>query len=156
MLAWAAIERLPTFDRLRSSVFEEINGDEVNGKSTRVADVTKLGALERHAFTEKMIKHIEHDNLQLLRKIRKRIDKVGLKLPTVEVRYNNFTLEAECELVQGKPLPTLWNSFKSMIENLARLPGLQSGLAKIKIINDVSGVIKPGRYVYGADTDQFK
>lgn len=32
-------------------------------------------------------------------------------------------------------------------QNLARLPGLQSELAKIKILNDVSGVIKPGRYV---------
>lgn len=74
MLAWAAIERLPTFDRLRSSVFE-INGSDANVKRKRVTDVTKLGALERHVFIEKMIKHIEHDNLQLLHKIRKRIDK---------------------------------------------------------------------------------
>ncbi|MCD7449972.1 drug-responsive transcription factor pdr3 [Datura stramonium] len=145
MLAWAAIERLPTFDRLRSSVFEEINGHETNVKKKRVTDVTKLGAVERHVFIEKMIKHIEHDNLQLLHKIRKRIDKVGVELPTVEVRYKNLTIEAECELVHGKPLPTLWNSLKSIMMNLARLPGLQSEVAKIKIINDVSGVIKPGR-----------
>ncbi|XP_060167398.1 LOW QUALITY PROTEIN: pleiotropic drug resistance protein 3-like [Lycium barbarum] len=153
MLAWAAIERLPTFDRLRSSVFEEINGNEANVKTKRVTDVTKLGAVERHVFIEKMIKHIEHDNLQMLHKIRKRIDKVGVELPTVEVRFENLTIEAECELVQGKPLPTLWNSLKSIMmemiqfaqQNLARLPGLQSEVAKIKIINDVSGVIKPGR-----------
>ncbi|XP_010313833.1 pleiotropic drug resistance protein 3 isoform X3 [Solanum lycopersicum] len=145
MLAWAAIERLPTYDRLRSSVFEEVNGNEANVKTKRVTDVTKLGAVERHVFIEKMIKHIEHDNLQLLHKIRKRIDKVGVKLPTVEVRYKNLTIEAECELVHGKPLPTLWNSLKSTIMNLARLPGLQSEMAKINIINDVSGVIKPGR-----------
>lgn len=75
MLAWGAIERLPTYDRLRSSVFEEINGNEVSFKTKRVTDVTKLGAVERHVFIEKMIKHIEHDNLQLLHKIRKRIDK---------------------------------------------------------------------------------
>lgn len=75
MLAWAAIERLPTFDRLRSSIFEEINGNDANVKTKRVTDVTKLGAVERHVFIEKMIKHIEHDNLQLLHKIRKRIDK---------------------------------------------------------------------------------
>ncbi|KAK4339776.1 hypothetical protein RND71_041238 [Anisodus tanguticus] len=175
MLAWAAIERLPTFDRLRSSVFEEINGDEANITTKRVTDVTKLGAVERHVFIEKMIKHIEHDNLQLLHKIKKRINKVGVELPTVEVRYKNLTIEAECELVHGKPLPTLWNSLKSIMmkvqapalcyfyfatcdfysslnlviqfvqQNLARIPGLQSEVAKIKIINDVSGVIKPGR-----------
>ncbi|PHT62248.1 ABC transporter G family member 37 [Capsicum annuum] len=145
MLAWAAIQRLPTFNRLRSSVFEEINGNEANVKTKRVGDVTKLGAVERRVFIEKMIKHIEHDNLQLLQKIRKRIDKVGVELPTVEVRYKNLTIEAECELVHGKPLPTLWNSLKRIMMNLVRLPGLQSEVAKIKIINDVSGVIKPGR-----------
>ncbi|KAM3377924.1 hypothetical protein P3S68_010337 [Capsicum galapagoense] len=145
MLAWAAIERLSTFDRLRSSVFEEINDNETNVKKKRVTNVTKLGAVERRVFIEKMIKHIEHDNFQLLHKIRKRIDKVGVEFPTVEVRYENLTIEAECELVHGKPLPTLWNSLKSMMMDLARLPGLQSKVAKIKIINDVSGVIKPGR-----------
>lgn len=34
-----------------------------------------------------------------------------MKLPNVEVRYKNLCVEAECEIVQGKPLPTLWNSF---------------------------------------------
>ncbi|CAN4108971.1 unnamed protein product [Withania somnifera] len=144
MFAWAAIERLPTFDRLRSSVFEEINGED-NVKKKRVTDVTKLGAVERHVFIEKMIQHIEHDNLQLLHKIRKRIQKVGVELPTVEVRYKNLIVVAECELVHGKPLPTLWNSLKSSVMNLARIPGLQSEMAKIKIIDDVSGLIKPGR-----------
>lgn len=40
--------------------------------------------------------------------------------------------------------------FQFVQQNLARLPGLQSEMAKIKIINDVSGVIKPGRYVIKA------
>ncbi|KAK3229047.1 hypothetical protein Dsin_000928 [Dipteronia sinensis] len=54
-----------------------------------------------------------HDNLQLLQKIRKRIDKVGVKLPTVEV--------------------------------FRKLSSSKSHEAKINIINDVSGIIKPGR-----------
>ena len=74
-LQWAAIERLPTFERLRSSLFDKDNdGGMVNDKGKRVIDVTKLGALERHIFMEKLIRHIENDNLQLLRKIRTRID----------------------------------------------------------------------------------
>ncbi|KAK1570799.1 hypothetical protein Q3G72_007162 [Acer saccharum] len=94
---------------------------------------------------EKLIKHIEHDNLQLLWKIRKRIDKVGVKLPTVEVRYKNLCVEAECEVVHGKPLPTLWNSLKHMLSVFTKLSGSKSHEAKINIINDVSGIIKPGR-----------
>ena len=76
-LQWAAIERLPTFERLRSSLFDE-DGDAVGANDTkekRVIDVTKLGAQERHVFIEKLIEQIEHDNLRLLRKIRHRIDK---------------------------------------------------------------------------------
>ena len=72
LLEWAAIDRLPTFERLRSSLFDEENGD-VKGK--KVVDVTKLLAPERHMFIEKLIKHIENDNLQLLQKLRKRTDK---------------------------------------------------------------------------------
>ncbi|KAM0004933.1 hypothetical protein Hdeb2414_s0225g00839531 [Helianthus debilis subsp. tardiflorus] len=40
---------------------------------------------------------------------------VGVQLPSVEVRYKNLHVEAECEVVHGKPLPTLWNSFQSLL-----------------------------------------
>jgi len=41
--------------------------------------------------------------------------RVGVQLPTVEVRYKNLCVESECEIVQGKPLPTLWNTAKSIL-----------------------------------------
>lgn len=72
-LKWAEIEKLPVFEQLRLSVFDE--KDEANSKGKRVVDVTKLGPLERQMFIQKIIKHVEHDNLRLLHKIRKRIDK---------------------------------------------------------------------------------
>lgn len=49
------------------------SGKESEGKN--VTDVTKLGAVEKHLFIEKLIKHIEHDNLRLLQKLRDRIDR---------------------------------------------------------------------------------
>ncbi|KAF9613044.1 hypothetical protein IFM89_005478 [Coptis chinensis] len=39
--------------------------------------------------------------------------RAGVKLPTVEVRYENICVDAKCKVVHGKPLPTLWNSLKS-------------------------------------------
>ncbi|KAH9733937.1 ABC transporter G family member 37 [Citrus sinensis] len=145
-LQWAEIERLPTYDRLKTSLFDvNSNKDLVDNQGKQAINVTKLGALERHVFIEKLIKHIEHDNLQLLRKIRKRMDKVGVKLPTIEVRYKNLWVEAKCEVVHGKPLPTLWNSFKGMISVLPKLSGYKSLEAKINILNRVSGILKPGR-----------
>ncbi|CAI9101371.1 OLC1v1038677C1 [Oldenlandia corymbosa var. corymbosa] len=141
VLQWSTLERLPTVQRIRSSLFDE-NAD---GKKKRMVDVTMLGATERHLFIEKMIRHIEHDNLKLLWKIRQRIDNTGIELPTVEVRYSNVSVEAECEVVNGKPLPTLWNTVKSIILDIARVSGFKGNKTKIRIINDVSGVIKPGR-----------
>lgn len=81
-LQWAEIERLPTFERLRSSLFDKDadaddhdGGGTVEKKGKQVVDVTKLGAIERHVFVEKLIKQIENDNHRLLQKIRNRIDK---------------------------------------------------------------------------------
>ncbi|XP_061995123.1 pleiotropic drug resistance protein 3-like [Rosa rugosa] len=149
-LQWAAIERLPTFRRLRTSLFDL--GDSENGKTSgeecagkKVVDVTKLGADERHLFIEKIIKHIEHDNLRLLQKMRERIDRVNVKLPTVEVRYKSLCVEAECEVVQGKPLPTLWNSLLSLLSVFRKVMWCKSQDAKISVLTDVSGVIKPSR-----------
>lgn len=74
---WEEIDRLPTFERLRSSLFDEIGGGGDGDGGRKVVDVRKLGAAERHMFIEKLIQHIEHDNLRLLHKIRKRMDRWG-------------------------------------------------------------------------------
>jgi hypothetical protein len=61
---------------IRSSLFDtDDDAGDINNKGKMVIDVTKLETLERHMFIEKLIKHIEHDNLRLLQKIRNRIDK---------------------------------------------------------------------------------
>ena len=41
--------------------------------------------------------------------------RVGLELPSVEVRYQNLFIEAECKVVHGKPIPTLWSTIKDII-----------------------------------------
>ncbi|KAK2646907.1 hypothetical protein Ddye_022102 [Dipteronia dyeriana] len=145
-LQYAAVQRLSTSRRITTALSDEkdeaTGSGDVTGK--RVINVAKLGAEERHLFIEKLIKHIENDNLQLLQKIRKRINKVGIQLPTVEVRYKNLSVEAECEVVHGKPLPTLWNATKSTFSGFTSLLGSKQE-AKLRIIKDVSGIIKPGR-----------
>ncbi|KAH9780007.1 ABC transporter G family member 37 [Citrus sinensis] len=134
---WAAVDRLPSFERVTTALFDDKDGK-------RLVDITKLGAEERHMFIEKLIRHIENDNLRLLHQIKRRVDRVGVQLPTVEVRFKNLGVEAECEVVSGKPLPTLWNATKSMLTGFTNLFGLKQE-AKMKILKDVNGIIKPGR-----------
>ncbi|XVF66042.1 hypothetical protein PTKIN_Ptkin10aG0002300 [Pterospermum kingtungense] len=90
-LQWAAVQRLPTFERISTALFDDnredaAKADTCYARRKQVINVTKLGAEERHMFIEKLIKHIENDNLRLLQKLRRRIDRVGVELPTVEVR----------------------------------------------------------------------
>ncbi|GMN51418.1 hypothetical protein TIFTF001_020570 [Ficus carica] len=148
-LQWAAIEKLPTFKRLRTSLLDlDHDGDDEGSggrEKKKMVDVTKLEAVERHLFIEKLIKHIGHDNLRLLQKLRERIDRVNVKLPTVEVRYKNLSVEAECEVVSGKPLPTLWNSFVGILSVFTKALLCNSQEAQICILKDVSGIIKPSR-----------
>ncbi|EEF43177.1 ATP-binding cassette transporter, putative [Ricinus communis] len=141
-LQWAAVERLPTLRRITTALFEETDGSDSKGK--RIVDVAKLGAQERQMFIEKLIKHVDHDNLRLLKKLRKRIDRVGVQLPTVEVRYRNLCVEAECKVVHGRPLPTLWNTARSVLSEFITLPWSRQE-AKISILKDVNGIIKPRR-----------
>ncbi|MBA0741426.1 hypothetical protein Gogos_014580 [Gossypium gossypioides] len=182
-LQWAAIQRLPSFKRLRTSLFdhkllndttkeeEEIKVD----RKRKVIDVTELGALERRVFIEKLITKIEDDNLRLLKKLKERIDRqesiclsfcfeavvtihihdlqlkgtfvlrVGLEFPTIEVRFQNLSVEADCEVVQGKPIPTLWNTITSVFSALTTVRRCKSQSYKIKVLKDISGIIKPSR-----------
>ncbi|KAL0890313.1 hypothetical protein Bca101_014296 [Brassica carinata] len=99
---WAAIERLPTFERITTALFW--NRDEQGKRNERrVMDVSKLEDLDRHLFIDDLIRHVEDDNLRLLQKIKNRIDEVGLELPTIEVRFSDLFVEAEMTLLLGPP-----------------------------------------------------
>uniref|UniRef100_A0A0D9WFM2 ABC transporter domain-containing protein n=1 Tax=Leersia perrieri TaxID=77586 RepID=A0A0D9WFM2_9ORYZ len=135
-LTWAAIERLPTFDRLRTSVLPS---------SSEAVDVRRLGAAERRVLVERLVADIQRDNLRLLRRQRRRMERVGVRQPTVEVRWRGVGVEADCQVVSGKPLPTLLNTARSAQQVLAAAMGFSRRHARIPILNDVSGVLKPSR-----------
>jgi hypothetical protein len=110
-LKWAAIERLPTLDRLHTSLPLHAKANAGDGAHLlEPVDVRTLGAADRRELVHNLIADIHKDNLRLLRYQRRRMDRVGVRQPTVEVRWRNVRVEAECQVVDGKPLPTLLNS----------------------------------------------
>ncbi|KAH0469807.1 hypothetical protein IEQ34_001365 [Dendrobium chrysotoxum] len=141
-LQWGAIERLPTWRRLRLSLFKLPDGEH---GSMRVVDVTQLEAVERHLFIENLVKNVEKDNQKLLKKFRERIKRVGVKLPTIAIRYKNLSVDARCEVVDGKPLPTLWNSLKGTFKGLTRGCGIKSREVDVSILKDVTVLPKIDR-----------
>ncbi|XP_010545667.1 PREDICTED: ABC transporter G family member 29 [Tarenaya hassleriana] len=147
-LKWAAIERLPTYSRLRTTImqpFMERNSNNLHANHGKVVDVAKLGVDDRQKFIDTIFKVAEEDNEKFLKKFRKRIDQVGIKLPTVEVRYENLTIEANCH-VGRRALPTLPNVALNIAESAIGMFGVNlAKTTKLTILKDVSGIIRPSR-----------
>lgn len=73
-LMWAAIERLPTFDRLRKGMLSQVMS---NGRIVRAeVDVTMLGADDKNKLMNSILKVVEDDNEKFLRRIRDRTDRL--------------------------------------------------------------------------------
>ena len=71
-LRWAAIERLPTFERVRKGVMRHVLED---GKVVASEiDFKHLGRQDRKALVDNMLKVVEKDNEKFLRRLRDRID----------------------------------------------------------------------------------
>lgn len=72
-LRWAAIERLPTYERMRKGIIRHVRE---NGRVVEeVMDVTAMGFMERKELMERMVKVVEEDNEKFLRRMRDRIDR---------------------------------------------------------------------------------
>ncbi|KAH0921557.1 hypothetical protein HID58_021575 [Brassica napus] len=146
-LKWAAIEKLPTYSRLRTSLMPALGEDDIYGNQilNKEVDVTKLDGEERAKFIDMVFKVAEQDNERILTKLRNRIDRVGITLPTVEVRYDHLTVKADC-YTGDRSLPSLTNTVRNMGESLLGLVGIHlAKKAQLTILKDVSGIVKPSR-----------
>ncbi|XP_030957843.1 pleiotropic drug resistance protein 2-like [Quercus lobata] len=142
-LKWAAIERLPTYDRVRTGMLKQVmsNGRVVHGE----VDVTKLGTQDKKLLMESILKVVEEDNEKFLRRLRNRTDRVGIEIPKIEVRIQNMSVEGDA-YVGTRALPTLLNSSMNAIESALGMIGLSPSKKKIvKILQDVSGIVRSSR-----------
>ncbi|OMO66547.1 ABC-2 type transporter [Corchorus olitorius] len=119
-LRWAAIEKLPTYHRLRTSIINSFGETEGHGNHQKIGprevDVRKLDMDDRKNFINALFKVAEEDNDKFLKRFRDRIDKVGIQLPTVEVRFEHLNIEADT-YVGSRALPTLPNVARNIAES---------------------------------------
>ncbi|CAO2208644.1 unnamed protein product [Urochloa humidicola] len=150
-LRWAALEKLPTYDRVRRAIVPLGDGAEAGagagggGKGVVDVDVLSLGPQQRRALLERLVRVADEDNERFLLKLKDRVDRVGIDMPTIEVRFQNLEAEAEVR-VGSSGLPTVLNSIVNTIEEAANaLHLLPSRKRTMPILHDVSGIIKPRR-----------
>ncbi|KAK6945030.1 ABC transporter-like, ATP-binding domain [Dillenia turbinata] len=112
-----------------------------NGGAGGEVDMQKVEYEESKRVLDKLIKHPE-DNESLLLKLKHR---VSIEQPTVEVRFENINVDAEA-YVGRKAIPTIFNScvnaFQDVLHRIRILPNKKE---KISILQNVSGILRPGR-----------
>ncbi|KAJ4794727.1 ABC transporter G family member 39 [Rhynchospora pubera] len=127
-LKWAALEKLPTFARVRKGILKGNEGEPLE------VDVEALGNVERKMLMDQLIRATNDDN-----------ENVGIEMPTIEVRYQDLQIHAEA-YVGGRALPSIANFFLNKLEEfLSCLHIVPSRKRPITILDNVSGIIKPGR-----------
>nr|XP_025884155.1 ABC transporter G family member 34-like [Solanum lycopersicum] len=72
-LKWAAIERLPTYDRLRKGILKQTLDD--GETKYHEVDLVHLGLQDRKQLLEGILKLVEEDNERFLRRYRDRTDR---------------------------------------------------------------------------------
>ncbi|KAL2454822.1 ABC transporter G family member 29 [Abeliophyllum distichum] len=147
-LTWAAIDKLPTYSRMRTSIFQfmvEGENNDTQISHNKLVNVSKLDANTRKEFVARNFQVPEEDNEKFLKKIRDRMDKVAIQPPTVEVRFENLRIEADCH-VGTRALPTLLNTSRDIVESMLGFLGIiLAKKTRHTILRDISGITKPSR-----------
>ncbi|XP_014513559.1 pleiotropic drug resistance protein 2 [Vigna radiata var. radiata] len=143
-LKWAAIERLPTFERVRKSLVKRVL-EETGTFDYEEVDISNLGFQNKKKLLHAILTTVEQDNERFLRRMRERIDRVGIEIPKVEVRFEDLFVEGDA-FNGSRALPTLVNSTMNVMERVLESVNLLPSKKKvIKILQGVSGIVKPAR-----------
>ncbi|XP_077242370.1 pleiotropic drug resistance protein 1-like [Tasmannia lanceolata] len=144
-LKWAALERLPTYDRLTVSLLKLGESKSGHYHLDRI-DIRSISAQARQDLVDRLVNIADQDNEFFVQKLRGRIDRVGITLPEVEIRFEHLSIDADV-YVGGRAMPTLLNSTLNTIESSLSclMPNNNSKKKPLSILKDISGIIKPGR-----------
>ncbi|KAJ6948249.1 ABC transporter G family member 31 [Populus alba x Populus x berolinensis] len=148
-LVWEAISRLPSNKRGNFAVMRKSPSEHDRsggyGEREEMIDVRRLDRHKRELVVKKALATNAQDNYKLLSAIKERLDRVGIEVPKVEVRFENLNISAEVQ-TGSRALPTLINVARDLGEGLLTKLGLfRAKRFPLTILNDISGVVKPGR-----------
>ncbi|KAJ6964438.1 ABC transporter G family member 31 [Populus alba x Populus x berolinensis] len=148
-LVWEAISRLPSNKRGNFAVIRKSPSEHDRsggyGEREEMIDVRRLDRHKRELVVKKALATNAQDNYKLLSAIKERLDRVGIEVPKVEVRFENLNISAKVQ-TGSRALPTLINVARDLGEGLLTKLGLfRAKRFPLTILNDISGVVKPGR-----------
>ncbi|KAK9826217.1 hypothetical protein WJX74_000632 [Apatococcus lobatus] len=129
----------------RVAVLPQDGSEEGKGRIVELGRARNLSKSTRELIVKKALATDEQDAERLLRKIRERQDKVGMQIPSVEVRFENLTIESSV-YIGSRALPSVLNAYRNFFESGLQLVGLlKNQKRRFTMLDDISGVIHPGR-----------
>jgi hypothetical protein len=109
-LRWAALEKLPTYDRMRRAVL--LGDHHLQG----IAGLVEIEHLASGDGGRELLERVfQDDSERFLRSLRDRVDRVGIEFPAIEVRYQDLSIEVDA-VVGSSALPTLWNATTNFLQ----------------------------------------
>lgn len=138
-LRWAALERLPTYSRVRRGIFRDPDG------GSKEVGLRELDAPEQRLLLDRLVSSVDHDPERFFEQMRRRFEAVDLEFPKIEVRFRDLTVESFVH-TGSRALPTLPNFICNMTEALLRQSRIYRGnRSKLTILHNISGIIRPSR-----------
>ncbi|XP_047948480.1 pleiotropic drug resistance protein 1-like [Salvia hispanica] len=104
-----------------------------------------IGLADSKKLVDRLLNTAHQDNELFLLNIKRRIDRVGIHLPTVEVRFEELSIDA-LTYVGTRALPTLRNFAANIVQGLlTKLHILPSRKKPLSVLHDLNGIIRAGR-----------
>ncbi|CAI5954152.1 unnamed protein product [Closterium sp. NIES-64] len=154
--AWAQLQQLPPSDRLHTAVLPKSGSLQGGGTATdggkkgaaaelAQVDLRALSHAQRERLVERALETLDQDNEAFLTKLKARLDRVGLSVPAVEVRFEDVHVEAGV-YVGTRALPTLLNFTRNSLAAALHSLGVELDARRpYPILHGCSGVLRPGR-----------
>ncbi|KAL8154454.1 hypothetical protein V2J09_012214 [Rumex salicifolius] len=147
-LQWAAIERLPSYERMRKGVLRQML-DNVDGnaavETSNVVDLKRIAPQDRKLLLDTILALVDEDNESFLRRLRDRIDRVGIDVPMIEIRFEQLSVEGDV-YTGSRAVPTLLTATLNCLEGIFGLVKLAPSKKKaVKILKDLNGLVRPSR-----------
>ncbi|KAK8921126.1 ABC transporter G family member 39 [Platanthera zijinensis] len=139
----SALEKLPTYKRMRLAMLPKV--DDAGNVIDSETNLMNLDVQERKILIERIMKTAGDDTELFLKRLRDRFDQVGLDLPKIEVRFQNLSVEG-ASYAGSRALPTLLNATMNTLEKIFGFLQFSRSKKRVtKILDDVSGILKPSR-----------
>ncbi|CAN0919518.1 Pleiotropic drug resistance protein 1 [Linum grandiflorum] len=110
-----------------------------------VVDLTSLNNITTSVCKSRSLpRDVQHEHQNFLMRLKHRITRAGIEIPSVEVRFEDLRVEVEARRA-SRALPSLYN-FTANLDLLSHLHiQLESRKKEVCILNNMSGILKPSR-----------